>query len=160
MLYKLESYMESCQNCTGDLLITNQTNEERRSKFNSTGCSHGGFAGVFDDSICGSIASSCAYINSRHNYVTINARTVRCSTIQSHQRAACAGRVETWVGDHTSSKGRFVLRFRFNTNCFLLSTIHPKPPESRNRMVNLTYPQMRLNIFPNDTERELKKERC
>jgi hypothetical protein len=53
-----------------DLLITNQTNEERASKFKSTGCSHCGFSGVFDDSILSLIASSCAYLDSRHNYVT------------------------------------------------------------------------------------------
>ena len=59
-----------CRNWTGDLLITNQTNEERASKFNSTGCSHSGFRGVFEDSIRSYIASSCVYLNSRHNHVT------------------------------------------------------------------------------------------
>jgi len=53
-----------------NLLITNRVNAERASKFNSTGCSHGGFAGVFDDSIRRYIAFSGVYLNSRHNYVT------------------------------------------------------------------------------------------
>jgi hypothetical protein len=35
-----------------------------------TSCSHGGFSGVFDDSICGYIACACLYLNSRHNSVT------------------------------------------------------------------------------------------
>ena len=35
-----------------------------------TGCSPGGFSGVFDNSICGYIACACLYLNSRHNSVT------------------------------------------------------------------------------------------
>jgi hypothetical protein len=48
-----------------------------------TGCSHSGFSGVFDDSLCSYIGSASLYLNSGHNTVTRSNVFVRTLLINS-----------------------------------------------------------------------------
>ena len=53
-----------------------------------TGCSHSGFIGVFDASICSYIACASSYLNSRHNTVTSNSSLATDFTQRSVQNSA------------------------------------------------------------------------